>query len=142
YQSGAGWLMAAPVSDRGDLSLSLVADPGALQPGTYNATVNIDAGSAGSAAVPVVFTVGQKGITIQAIVNAASYQSGALAPGAYVAIFGHDLLGVDAAASTPVVTFDGLNATVIYTSATQFNLIVPPSLTAQNSADVQIKVGS
>jgi uncharacterized protein (TIGR03437 family) len=142
YQSGSGWLTATPVSDRGALSLSLVADPGALQPGTYNATVNIDAGSAGSAAVPVVFTVGQKGITIQAIVNAASYQPGALAPGAYVAIFGHDLLGVDAGASTPVVTFDGLTAEVIYTSATQFNLIVPPSLTAQNSANVQIKVGS
>jgi len=142
YQSGSGWLAATPVSDRGALSLALVADPGVLQPGTYNATVNIDAGSAGTAAVPVVFTVGQKGITIQAIVNAASYQSGALAPGAYVAIFGHDLLGVNTGNSTPVVTFDGLGADVIYTSAAQFNLIVPSSLTAQNSANVQIKVGS
>jgi len=142
YQSGTGWLTATPVTGKGSLALSLAADPGVLQPGTYKATVTIDAGSAGSAAVPVVFTVGQKGILIQAIVNAASFQPGALAPGAYVALFGQDLLGVNAVGTTPVVTFDGLNASVIYTSATQFNLIVPPSLAAQNTANVQIKVGS
>jgi uncharacterized protein (TIGR03437 family) len=141
YESEAGWLTATPTGDRSGVAISLAADPGALQPGTYKASVNIDAGSAGSAALPVIFTVGQRGILIKAIVNAASFQSGAVAPGAYVALFGQDLLGVNAGATTPIVTFDGLKADVIYTSATQFNLIVPPSLTGQNSAKVRIQVG-
>jgi len=142
YDTGSGWLTATPRASSGALSLLLAADPSTLQPGTYNATVNIDAGSAGAAAVPVVFKVGQQGMTIQAIVNAASYQSGALAPGAYVAIFGHDLLGVNGSGATPVVTFDGITATVVYSSAGQINLIVPPALSAQSSSNVQVKVAA
>jgi uncharacterized protein (TIGR03437 family) len=142
YDSGSGWLTAVPVAKSGQLVLSLAADPASLQPGPDKATVNLDAGGGGSAAIPVVFSVTQKGITIQAIVNAASYQSGSLAPGAYVAIFGHDLLGTTGSQAAPIVTFDNVPASVIYSSPTQINLIVPPGLAAQNSATVHVAVGN
>ena len=86
-------------------------NPSALQPGTYTATVTINAGEAGTASVPVTFTVGQPGVTIQGIVNAASFQTGAISPGSYVALFGLNLAGTNVG-----VQFNNLTASVIYTT--------------------------
>ena len=81
YQSGSGWLTVTPSAgdDAINANITVVANPGALQPGTYTATVTVNGGEAGTAAVPVTFTVGQPGVTIQGIVGAASFQTGAIA---------------------------------------------------------------
>lgn len=133
YQSGANWLTVTPPA--GDVAnsanLTANADPSTLQPGTYMATININAGEAGSSSIPVTFTVGSPGVTVQAIDNAASYQTGAVAPGSYAALFGLNLAGTN-----PGVTFNGVAANIIYDSSTQINLIVPSSLTGQSAAVV------
>ncbi len=138
YQTGSGWLTAAPATIPTGTVLAVAANPASLQAGVYTATINVNAGPAGSAAIPVTFTVGPAGVTIQAIVNAASYQSGALAPGSYVALFGSDLTGISGTVTNPIVTFNGLTASVIYVSATQLNLIIPTSLAGQTTAAVVV----
>ncbi len=132
YQSGANWLSVTPAS--GDvmagLPLQVIGDPTTLQPGTYSATVTVNAGEAGSSMIPVTFNVGPAGPTVRAIVNAASFQSG-VTPGSYVALFGADLAGTNV-----TVTFNGIPVTPIYDSAGQVNLIVPSSLAPQSGVPV------
>jgi uncharacterized protein (TIGR03437 family) len=140
YQSGSGWLSISPsfADVRGSLQLKLAADPTALQSGTYAATITIDAGQAGNAKIPVTFTVGAPGVTIRAIVNAASFQP-AISPGSYVALYGQLLAG-----SNISVTFNNVPAIVIPVPApynqTQINLIVPSSLNPQSGANVIVTV--
>ncbi len=133
YQSGANWLTVTPSAgdDAINATLGIIANPGALQPGTYTANVTVNAGEAGTASVPVTFTVAQPGVTIQGIVNAASFQTGAISPGSYVALFGLNLAGTNVS-----VTFNTQTAQVIYDSAGQINLIVPAALTGSNATVV------
>jgi uncharacterized protein (TIGR03437 family) len=137
YQSTANWLTVSPTAadDSLNATLTLTANPATLQPGTYTATVTVNAGSAGTASVLVIFAVGPPGPTIQSLVSAASFQAGAIAPGSYVALFGLNLAGTNV-----VVTFNALTANVIYDSAGQINLIVPSSLSGQSSAAVLVTV--
>jgi uncharacterized protein (TIGR03437 family) len=136
YQSGAGWLSVTPTAANvpSGRNISITADPTSLQAGSYVATISVDAGEAGKASIPVTFTVGPPGVTIRAIVNAASYQNG-ITPGSYVALYGSDLAGQNIQ-----VTFNGTPATVIPVPApynqTQINLIIPATLTPQSGASV------
>ena len=130
YTSGtSGWLTVVPSSGVANLAVTLVADPGALQPGTYTATVTIqntgivNPGTTGSVTVPVTFTVGQPGVTIQGIVNAANFQTGPVVPGSFVSIFGVNLSGKNVQ-----VTVNGYPADVSYDSATQINVLMPSNL--------------
>ena len=136
YQSAANWLSVTPSSgdDAINATLAVVANPAALQPGTYYATITVNAGEAGTSTLPVTFTVGPPGVTVQGIVNAASFQTSAIAPGSYVALFGLNLNGANVG-----VQFNNLAASVIYDSAGQINLIVPPTLTG-TSAQVVVTV--
>ncbi len=133
YQSGTNWLGVTPTSGQNSTGLLLTADPSALAPGTYNATVTVDAGAAGKASVPVVFTVGLPGIKITGVVNAASFKSGLVAPGSFAAVFGTNMGGKNVS-----VTFNGFAATILYASATQINVIVPAALGFAPAADVVV----
>jgi uncharacterized protein (TIGR03437 family) len=139
YPSGSGtWLTVTPASAQNFANLRVDADPAALQPGTYTATVNVNAtGSCVvcAAAVPVTFTVGAPGVTIQNVGNAASFQYGTVAPGSYAVLFGQNLSGTSVG-----VTFNQIAATIVFSSATQINLIVPAALAAQAAADVVVTV--
>jgi len=131
YQSVTGWLTVTPTFG----TLNVTVNPAQLQPGTYTATISLDAGVGGSVSIPVTFAVGQVGVTIQAIVSSATFQGGKVAPGSYLSLFGADLAGTNVG-----VTFNGLAGTVIPIpapyNATQINVIAPPSLSGQNSANV------
>ena len=132
YQSGSGWLSVLPSSGSVPSgNLMLIANPGMLQPGTYTATLTVSAGSYGTGVVPVTFTVGPVGVVIQNVGNAASYQYGTVAPGSYAVVFGLNM-------QNATVTFNGLNATIIYSAldGSQINLIVPAALGAQQGAAV------
>ncbi|MES1257007.1 MAG: hypothetical protein ABUS51_01200 [Acidobacteriota bacterium] len=137
--NGANWLTVTPAigqsSSANNANLQLVADPGMLQPGTYTATVTIDASPFGTASVPVVFTVGPVGVTIQNVGNAASFQFGTVAPGSYAALFGRNLAGTNVG-----VTFNGFPANVVFANATQINLIVPSGVASRAAADVVVTV--
>jgi uncharacterized protein (TIGR03437 family) len=139
YQSGSGWLSVTPASGAPTSTpaaqVQVVANPGQLAQGTYTATLTISAGNYGTAAITVTFTVGPVGVTIQNVGNAASYLFGTVAPGSYAVVFGADLAGQNVFA-----TFNGLLANIIYSSATQINLIVPPQLAAMQSANVVVTV--
>ena len=135
--TASGWLTATPAigqsTGANNANVQLVADPSALQPGTYTAIVTINAGVFGTASIPVTFTVGPVGVTIQSVGNAASFQAGTVAPGSYAVLFGRNLGGTNVA-----VTFNGFPATVVYASPTQINLIVPAAVASRAAADVVV----
>ena len=90
----------------------------------------------------------------EGVVNAASYQGGAIAPGEMVAIFGS---GMGPASLAPIqlnsaglvtrslagtrVLFDGMPAPLIYTSATQLVAMVPYGVAGNNTSQVQVEYG-
>lgn len=61
------------------------------------------------------------------VVNAATFQQRALAPGSLVSLFGLNLSGA-------TVQFDGISAPVLYTSSSQLNLQVPWELQGESSS--------
>jgi uncharacterized protein (TIGR03437 family) len=145
-----GWLSVSPSSGSNNVSVQAIANPATLAPGTYTANISVGAGSyyvngvmglngvAVPAVVPVTFTVGPVGVTVQNVGNAASFTYGTVAPGSYAVLYGLNLVSGTA---TPKVTFNGIAATVVYSSATQINLIVPASLAGQSAATVLVTAG-
>jgi len=134
YGAGAtGWLSVSPSSGTNNVTLQVIANPVSLSPGTYTANVTVSAAPYGMGTIPVTFTVGPVGVTIQNVGNAASFTYGTVAPGSYAVLFGLNLQGA-------TVTFNGLAATVVYSSPTQINLIVPAALNGQQNAAVIAKV--
>ncbi len=118
YQSGAGFLTVDPPAGVNDTQLRLTANPANLAPGTYMATVTIDAGpAAGSKSIPVTFTVASPVPVITAITNAADFKPNApLAPGEIATAFGSLLNG-----PSPMLYLSGFGATILYDSAGQIN---------------------
>jgi uncharacterized protein (TIGR03437 family) len=110
--------------------LNLSASPAALLiPGAYQATVTINAGSAGTITVPVTFNVSAAGPVIQSAVNAANSQPGPITAGSLATIYGLNLVPKD----TATVTFDGFPAAILYdgpsgSSGAQINVLVPAEL--------------
>jgi len=91
-------------------------------------------------------------LTAAGVANAASYATGAVAPGELISLFG-SAIGPSAAASltltNPVlvsdslaglrVWFDGVPAPVLYASANQVNVVVPYEVAGQSSTTVQVE---
>jgi uncharacterized protein (TIGR03437 family) len=69
------------------------------------------------------------------VVNAASLGTGAIAPGEIITVFGS---GFDK--TNTQLLFDGAQATLFYTSATQINALTPASLTTNSNTTVSIVV--
>jgi uncharacterized protein (TIGR03437 family) len=139
FQSGSGWLTVDPSSGINNATVRLDANPASLAAGTYQATLRIDAGTAGSRTIPVTFTVtppvGPPPVTVSSIVNAATLQAGPLVAGSLATI-----KGLNFAISNVSVSFDGIPAQLLYTSATQINLQVPPSIVAKTQSQVVVTV--
>ncbi len=70
-----------------------------------------------------------------AVVNAASLVAGAIAPGEIITVFGAGF-----GTTNTQLLFDGAPATLFYSSATQINALVPPSLTANSTVTMSIVV--
>ena len=91
-------------------------------------------------------------LTAAGVANAASYASGAVAPGEIVSLFG-SAIGPPSPASlaltTPVlvanslqgvhVLFDGVPAPVLYASAGQVNVVVPYAVSGESATQVQLE---
>ncbi len=139
YQTGSGWLTAYPTVGINTTNIQLVAYPNQLAPGTYQATLTVDAGPlTGTESVPITFTVTGANPTepvITSVVNAASLQPGPVVAGSLATILGLNLGGNNVS-----VTFDGTAASLLYTSATQINLQVPAAVAGQISAEVVVNV--
>lgn len=139
YQSGSGWLTASPDAGINDATIRVDAHPSAVPPGTYQATLTVDAGPlAGSKSYPVTFTVTGPtagGPLITNVFNAASLAPGPLVAGSLAAIFGSGLDGEQVS-----VTFGGAPAPLLYKSPTQINLQVPASIAGDTSSQMMVDV--
>jgi uncharacterized protein (TIGR03437 family) len=97
-------------------------------------------------------TTAPPAVTAAGVANAASYQSGAVAPGELVTIFGTGMgpaalsygqasypTVLDNLAAGMRVYFDNTPAPVIYTSAQQVSVVVPYEVTGQTSTVMQLE---
>lgn len=139
YTNGSGWLTVAPASGQNNGTIRVDAVPGKLIAGTYHATLVVDAGPTGTSSIPVTFVVTPATAVptpaIQSAVNAATFAPGALAPGSLATLMGSLFSGRKVS-----VTFNGIGAQVLFSNATQINLVVPAGLAGQSSAQVVVTV--
>jgi uncharacterized protein (TIGR03437 family) len=139
YTNGANWLRLLPSSGVNNGTVRVDALTAGLQPGTYQATITIDAGPlAGTQKVPVTLVVTAPPPprpTVQTVGNAADGSVATLAPGSLASVFGTNLGG-----QTVQVTFDGSAAKVLYSNATQINLQVPSGLAGKSTAQMIVSV--
>jgi len=140
YVTGSGWLRVSPTSGLNNSTIRVDALPGSLAPGTYQATLTIDAGPlAGSKTVPITLqiTAAPPAVptpTVTSVVNAATFASGAVAPGSLATVMGSSFSG-----GTLTVTFDGLPAQILFSNDTQINLLVPAALQSKTSTQMIVQ---
>jgi uncharacterized protein (TIGR03437 family) len=153
--SGGTWLFVTPPTGLTPFMASVTVNPAGLLPGTYQGTVVVASGvqAVTPLYIPVTMIIPQSGPTITAIVNAASFQQGAVSPGEIVTIFGSalgpsSLVGshvnaggaLDPMIGATRVLFDGFPAAMIYTSSQQVSAIVPYELYGRTSTTTQVQV--
>jgi uncharacterized protein (TIGR03437 family) len=139
YTNDSGWLTVQTPSGTGNGTVRLDAYPGNLAPGTYQATLTIDAGAAGRRLVAVTLVVAQPtapvGPQITAVENAATFVTGPVVAGSLATVMGTSFTG-----KLVTVTFNNVPATIDFSNATQINLLVPASLASQTSAQMVVTV--
>ncbi len=134
YKTGSGWLYVSPASGVNGGTVRVDALPMKLAPGAYEATITIDAGLGGQATFPVSLTV-NAGIplpTVTQVINAATYAPGPLVRGSLGTLKG------SFAGQQRSVTFNGMDAKILYQDDKQINLLVPADL--PNVPSVQLVV--
>ena len=140
----AAWLSVAPNSGTTPASLAVSVSALGLAAGSYSANIVIN----NTLTIPVSLTVNYPSTlpVISAVLNAASYASGAVSPGEIVSIFGTligpanpALLTLDATGKVStslggvLVSFSGYAAPLTYVSSTQINAIVPYEVASLSS---------
>lgn len=141
YLNGSGWLAVSPAEGQNDGTIRIDASPGTLAPGTYQATLTVNAGPlAGTKNIAISFVITAATIqppSIQSAVNAATFASGPLVPGSLATLTGSEFSGQNVS-----VAFNGIPGQVLFSNATQINLLVPASLGTATSAQVIVTVDS
>ncbi len=139
YTNGSGWLVVSPTSGQNDGTIRIDAVPGTLAPGTYQATLTVNAGPlAGTKNIPISFVVTAATVqapSIQSAVNAATFATGPLAPGSIATLMGSQFSGQNLS-----VTFNGTPGQLLFSNATQINLVVPASLGTATTAQAVVTV--
>ncbi|HVN07254.1 MAG TPA: hypothetical protein VMT86_22700 [Bryobacteraceae bacterium] len=138
YNNGSNWILLTQSTGINGGTVQVVADPSSLAPGTYTATLTIDAGSvAGNQTIPTTLTVTPAltapAVVINAITDAADFRAAPVVAGELATIWGTNLAG-----QTVSVTFNGVQANLLYTGAQQINLRIPPSLAGAPSAQAVV----
>jgi len=156
--SNSAWLTVSPSSGAGFATLTLAIVPAGLTAQTYHGTITIMAAGAANSpqAISVALTVNAgpvSSVVVSAVVNAASWSAGAVAPGEIV-VLGGLMLGPSTGISGTVdpssgklvsqlagttVFFDGIPAPLLYTSATQVNAVVPYEVANCTQTIVQVQ---
>jgi uncharacterized protein (TIGR03437 family) len=140
YVSGSGWLVVSPTSGENNGGIRIDAVPGTLAPGTYQANLIVNAGPlAGTRTVAISFVitpaapVPPPSPSIQSAVNGATFAAGPLVPGSIATLTGSEFADQNVS-----VTFNGIAGQVLFSNATQINLVVPASLAGKSSAQVVV----
>jgi len=147
YQQGSGWLTVDYASGVNNGSVRVWSQSQNLPAGTYHATITIDAGAAGSQSIPISLRVEAPPppppppppvvpvVTVTKVVNAATFEATPVVSGSISTVLGSNLAGKSVA-----VTFDGIAASLLYTSATQINLQVPDGLGSKPTTTMVVTV--
>lgn len=137
-ENGGNWL--TPNITGGPLpgSFDLTINAKDLANGVYNGAVTVFMGGSTEVRIPVRLTIGAIPTpALTAIVNAASYANGAIAPGQLVTVFGTNL-GIPGLK----LTFDGAAAQLVYTTAGQAGAIVPAAVSGKTQTSVIATYGA
>jgi uncharacterized protein (TIGR03437 family) len=141
YANGAGWLSLDSYQGINGSNVRVYASPDALTPGVYKATIAVNAGAAGSQTLPVTLTVSAPPAApapvplISSVVSAASFAAVPVVPGSLTTILGSGFTGKSVSA-----TFNSLPAMVLFSNASQINLLVPAALGQVGSTHVVVSV--
>ncbi len=142
YQTGSGWVVLDRESGVNNATIRVDVHPENLKPGTYQATLTVDAGPiAGSKSATITLKVTEVGPppllfpTISSYFNAASLKPGPLTPGSLASVFGQNFTG-----KLLSVVFDGAPAKILFSNGTQINLQVPDALVGKSSSQMQVTV--
>jgi uncharacterized protein (TIGR03437 family) len=154
YQNGSGWVSIFPESGVDNTTIWFDAHPETLSPGTYQATLTVDAGPlAGSRSLPVTFTVtsaAPAAPAVSSVTNAASFLPG-VASGTWITILGTNLAHStrtwdqsDFSGTRLPTELDGVSVNingrpsyVSYISPTQVNALAPDD-TAEGLVMVEV----
>ena len=131
------WLTLSQYAGTGPATLTLLANGGSFEPGVYRATVVVQSPNSVPqyVAVPVMFvnTPTANGPAVSSVGNALSF-TGPTSPGMIMAVYGSQLAGSAAPATTlPLgnslsgtsATVNGYPAPIFYVSPAQLNIQVP-----------------
>jgi uncharacterized protein (TIGR03437 family) len=145
--SNASWIAVtsgASGTGSGAIAYSVAANSGAARSGTIMiAGQTFTVVQAAAIAVPAFVAAG--------VVNAASYGGGGVSAGEIVTIFGTALgpstlaqfslvnNAIPSQLAGMTVTFDGVSAPVLYTSATAASVVVPYAVAAKSQTTVQVQ---
>ena len=143
YLKGSGWLFLDYPSGQNAGSVRVWSQTKNLSAGTYQATLTVNAGSAGSQTIPLTLTVAAAPppppitpvVIVSKVVNAATFAATPLVPGSLGTVMGSHLTG-----KVVSVTFDGIAASLLYTGEGQINLRVPAGLGSKTSATMVVQV--
>jgi uncharacterized protein (TIGR03437 family) len=143
YQGGTGWLAFDPASGTNGATVKVTANTKTLTAGTSLATVIVNGGAAGSQSIPVILNVTAPAppppvtpsVIVSQVWNAATLQVAPLVAGSLTTLMGSHLAG-----KIVSVTFDGIPASLLYTSDTQINLQVPSAIGSKNSTSLVVTV--
>ncbi|MFN7994188.1 MAG: hypothetical protein U0Q18_11325 [Bryobacteraceae bacterium] len=139
YAGGSDWLVLSDYFGANSDTVNVWVNPKTLTaPGTYQATIVIDAGAfAGSKSIPVTVNVTkwQNSIVVSSVTNAADFHAGPVVPGSLATVWGTNFAGQNV-----LVAFDGTAAKLLYTGAKQINLRVPPELSGHTSSQMIVTV--
>lgn len=158
--SGGDFLTVMPSSGNTPATLTLAVNStvaSGLTAGTYTGDVQVSSGSGAVQTLKVTLVVSPAGTPVILSVNsAASLQSGAVAPGEIVTIFGSGIGPATPTTGTPFaptasgtvpttlagvsVTFNGVAAPLIFVAPNQINLIVPYEVVSQVGQTVPVVV--
>ena len=149
--SNSPWITisnSAPGSGNGSVQYNVSAVPGSITQRSGTLTVageTITVTQSVPLPSPPTFT-------LQAVVNAAGYQSGSVAPGELVTLFGTSLGSgtiqrplvsstglVDSVSGGTRVLFDGVAAPMIYSLAGQISAVAPFTLDGKTSTQIQVE---
>ena len=131
YKNASNWVQLFPESGIQGAAIGVMLVLTNLQPGTYEATLVIDAGpEAGVARIPIKLTLRPQPAPspiITSLGNAATFQ-GALVPGSLGTLKGANLQGTNV-----TLTLNGTPAKLLFTSSDQINFEVPATLTGSTA---------
>ena len=155
--NGGPWLSATPISGLGNSEATVTVKLGDLSAGVYVGRITVSAPKAANKTIeiPVSFTVTKpkSSIATGGIVNAASLEGGAIAPGGLISIAGQRLgPATGLAGQYDVATqrfpttlggtrvfFDNVAAPILYVSANQINAQVPMEVAGKSTTKVRIE---